>query len=234
MSTYSSIKTGRRIRDARKSLGLSQEEAAALLGITQSKLSRLENGQGTHDLYILHEISVGFNKPLEWLVFGIGETEENSMEKEETNEIKAVKNGRVEVVNPEGELTGSVLRELRRNGYSVRYIFPSSLKECADPQKEALRMARMILERPENENAFWGQAEVSLLAFLLLYVATSKDERTFEEILTELIDEDKRRDMYATLSPELRGMFNCVFLHREATQIVLLVLLNIRGISVEM
>ena len=47
---------GARIKECRLSMGLSQEAIATDFGYTQSKWSRIENGIGVGDLYLLYDL----------------------------------------------------------------------------------------------------------------------------------------------------------------------------------
>ncbi len=55
---------GKRIQQAREEAGLSQEELASMLGITQSALSNYELGKRRLHLANLQEIARNLNKPL--------------------------------------------------------------------------------------------------------------------------------------------------------------------------
>lgn len=55
---------GKRIQQAREEAGLSQEELASMLGLTQSALSNYELGKRRLHLANLQEIARNLNKPL--------------------------------------------------------------------------------------------------------------------------------------------------------------------------
>jgi len=65
-------KIGERIREIRKGKGLTQIEFSKILGITQDKLSKYENGKVKVPIEILLKISEEFNISLDWLLKGKG------------------------------------------------------------------------------------------------------------------------------------------------------------------
>lgn len=60
---------GRRIRELR-GYEMTQEEVARQIGVSQSYLSKIEDGQVAIGSEILLKISREFGKPIEWLLTG--------------------------------------------------------------------------------------------------------------------------------------------------------------------
>lgn len=77
----SDAKIGERIRQVRKENGLSQKSFADVLNCEQYKISRLEKGLGVRDLDWLRFISVAFDVPLDYLIFGVALKEDTKMAK---------------------------------------------------------------------------------------------------------------------------------------------------------
>jgi transcriptional regulator with XRE-family HTH domain len=65
-------KIGERIREIRKEKGLTQIEFSKILGITQDKLSKYENGRVGVPIEIILRISDEFKISLDWLLKGKG------------------------------------------------------------------------------------------------------------------------------------------------------------------
>jgi transcriptional regulator with XRE-family HTH domain len=65
-------KIGERIREIRKEKGLTQIEFSKILGITQDKLSKYENGRVGVPIEIILKISDEFKISLDWLLKGKG------------------------------------------------------------------------------------------------------------------------------------------------------------------
>jgi len=59
-------KLAKKLRLARLGKGLSQVNAANILGVTQSFISKIEAGQVKLDVFQLKEISKVYNKKLDW------------------------------------------------------------------------------------------------------------------------------------------------------------------------
>jgi len=68
-------KIGKRIRDARKTAGLSQEELAASIRINRSYLSLVENGKSSPTFEFLEKVAGGIGIHVEDLVVGHGDRE---------------------------------------------------------------------------------------------------------------------------------------------------------------
>ena len=62
------IKLGRRIREARKSINLTQEKLAAMLNTTHSVISAYESGKSTISTLFIIDIAKITNKSLNWLL----------------------------------------------------------------------------------------------------------------------------------------------------------------------
>jgi transcriptional regulator with XRE-family HTH domain len=60
---------GRRIRELR-GFAMTQEELARQIGVSQSYLSKMEDGHAAIGSEILLKISQEFGKPMEWLLTG--------------------------------------------------------------------------------------------------------------------------------------------------------------------
>jgi transcriptional regulator with XRE-family HTH domain len=61
---------GRRIRDLRGCLR--QEDLAALLGVSQGQLSKIERGEVAPTLEVLLGLALKFEKSIDWIVTGRG------------------------------------------------------------------------------------------------------------------------------------------------------------------
>jgi transcriptional regulator with XRE-family HTH domain len=64
------LKIAHRLREARESLGFSQEKVAEKLHKTQSYVSRCETGNRRLDIVELEEFSRLYNKPLSFFIDG--------------------------------------------------------------------------------------------------------------------------------------------------------------------
>ena len=61
-----------RLREARKEAGLSQEAAAARLGVRQKYISKIETGERRIDPVELAELAELYGKSIEWLLESSG------------------------------------------------------------------------------------------------------------------------------------------------------------------
>ncbi|MBP3489783.1 MAG: helix-turn-helix transcriptional regulator [Roseburia sp.] len=70
MSTVNLPEIGKRIRQRRKELGISQQEACRKLNISQNHYSRIENGYAGMSLELLLEISSYLNLTTDYVLTG--------------------------------------------------------------------------------------------------------------------------------------------------------------------
>lgn len=61
---------GKRIRELRKTMGLNQEQLGAMLGVTKSQISKLENGTSTVTIRMAKDICQKCNADYLWLTEG--------------------------------------------------------------------------------------------------------------------------------------------------------------------
>ena len=245
---------GQRLRECRQHLGMSQEEAAEMLGCTQCKISRMENGIGVHDLYTLHEFAAGFGVPLDWIIFGVVLKEGITMDKTEKviafgneddtagrrsfsfDDITAWKDGKVySFYDSDGEMTGEKISELRKRGYNIHFSFLSAIKSSPIPEEAARRMAADILSHAEEKEGYWRNAETDLLAFLLLYVAMphkGMQVKSVEGLCYVLSNEEERRKFVDDLPPDFHRMYAAFSMNREANQVLAAVYSNIRKTNI--
>lgn len=64
---------GTRIKFLRKHLGKTQEELAALLGITKQAISNMENSKSTPSLAALYKLHTKLDVNLNYIITGIGD-----------------------------------------------------------------------------------------------------------------------------------------------------------------
>ncbi len=69
---YDPIESGKRIRNLRKNLGLTQEELAEQLGVALNTISRIEIGQRGVSIDLALELVVHFNSTLDYIIAGRG------------------------------------------------------------------------------------------------------------------------------------------------------------------
>lgn len=246
---YSNKTIGTRIKARRLELGMSQEAAAEMLGYTQSKMSRMENGIGTNDLNNLTIIAVGFGCPLEMLIFGITKEEvarmktgkatektSDSITREEGNDEPGIK-----ADNPKGDIyralhtieqkTGMKIQVLNLRNEDGEDVTPwsvlSQIRAADDPECVAETIASIIFANLSDGDNYWDPAGRNLLAFLLLYVATGREEASVSDVLNtireNLCDEKADEQFRATLPLELKGKYQAFADDKNAEQILSLV-----------
>lgn len=69
---YDPIESGKRIRNLRKNLGLTQEDLAEQLGVALNTISRIEIGQRGVSIDLALELAVHFNSTLDYIIAGRG------------------------------------------------------------------------------------------------------------------------------------------------------------------
>ena len=74
MKTYNIKETATRIRELRVSYGYTQEEAAELLGVERSYISRIERGAKGCSVDLFIRLSEIYHVPLDYLLCGKKET----------------------------------------------------------------------------------------------------------------------------------------------------------------
>ena len=71
---FDSYITGKRIQQLRKTKGLTQEQFAAKLNISDRHLGKIERGEGTASIDLLVEVAISLNTTLDFLICGVTET----------------------------------------------------------------------------------------------------------------------------------------------------------------
>ena len=91
---FDSYITGKRIQQLRKTKGLTQEQFAAKLNI--SDLGKIERGEGTASIDLLVEVAISLNTTLDFLILGVLDTprerELNAQIKKQHQKIQIIKN----------------------------------------------------------------------------------------------------------------------------------------------
>ena len=82
---FDSYITGKRIQQLRKTKGLTQEQFAAKLNISDRHLGKIERGEGTASIDLLVEVAISLNTTLDFLILGVLDT---PRERELTAHIK--------------------------------------------------------------------------------------------------------------------------------------------------
>ena len=82
---FDSYATGKRIQHLRKANGMTQEEMAIKLNISDRHLGKIERGEGTASIDLLVEVAVLLKTTLDFLIIGVTET---PRERELTAHIK--------------------------------------------------------------------------------------------------------------------------------------------------
>ncbi len=125
---------GERIKFLRQVLHLSQKEFANAIGISQSRLSKIEAGEPTKES-VLIAISRTFNVSLEWLKYGTGEMFEETIPQTEDDFLQWV--------------VHKVIQELRKKG-----IRPTA--------KKVYRVSEYVAKRlmPEWQKALKGRQRI--------------------------------------------------------------------------
>ena len=85
---YNIVETGRRIQQLRKEKGITQEEFAARLNITDRHLRRIESGEKGASIDIIIEISELCGASLDFII--VGRTRESKMKERLHSAIKAL------------------------------------------------------------------------------------------------------------------------------------------------
>lgn len=92
---YSYI-TGKRIQQLRKTKGLTQEQFAVKLNISDRHLGKIERGEGTASIDLLVEVAISLNTTLDFLILGVLDTprerELNAQIKKQHQKIQIFKN----------------------------------------------------------------------------------------------------------------------------------------------
>ncbi len=68
-------KIGKRLRDYRESLGITQEQVAEILGKGRDAVAKIENGSISLTFTNASRLAEHFNFSLDWLLFGLGTRE---------------------------------------------------------------------------------------------------------------------------------------------------------------
>lgn len=244
---FSNKKTGNRIKARRIELGMSQEEAAEMLGYTQSKMSRMENGVGTNDLENLKVIAAGFDCSLEMLVFGITQEEVVKMTAGEVKckddavlcKDKDIKENAVKAVDTKGEVLESlrgVIHEpdvlnLGEENDVTPWSVLAQIRSADDPEHFADMAAAMCFTDRSGDDAFWNQGAANLLSFLLLYASAHEDVNVFDILYKLRVSLRKRSNVFrfcAKLPLELRGKYLAFAKDRNAEWILSLVEYRLR------
>ena len=82
---FDSYATGKRIQHLRKANGMTQEEMAIRLNISDRHLGKIKRGEGTASIDLLVEVAVLLKTTLDFLIIGVTET---PRERELTAHIK--------------------------------------------------------------------------------------------------------------------------------------------------
>lgn len=67
---YDLGESGKRIKESRKEIHMTQEELAAKVGVTREFIGRIERGQVGASIDLMIEFSILFNKTLDYLILG--------------------------------------------------------------------------------------------------------------------------------------------------------------------
>ena len=67
---FDSYITGKRIQQLRKTKGLTQEQFAVKLNISDRHLGKIERGEGTASIDLLVEVAISLNTTLDYLIVG--------------------------------------------------------------------------------------------------------------------------------------------------------------------
>ena len=71
---FDSYITGKRIQQLRKTKGLTQEQFAVKLNISDRYLGKIERGEGTASIDLLVEVAISLNTTLDFLILGVLDT----------------------------------------------------------------------------------------------------------------------------------------------------------------
>lgn len=87
---------GKRIQKTRKAQGLTQEQFAVKLNISDRHLGKIERGEGTASIDLLVEVAISLNTTLDFLILGVLDTprerELNAQIKKQNQNIQNFKN----------------------------------------------------------------------------------------------------------------------------------------------
>ena len=93
---FDSYATGKRIQHLRKVKGMTQEELAIKLNISDRHLGKIERGEGTASIDLLVEVAISLNTTLDFLILGVLDTprerELNAQIKKQNQNIQNFKN----------------------------------------------------------------------------------------------------------------------------------------------
>jgi len=93
---FDSYITGKRIQQLRKTKGLTQEQFAVKLNISDRHLGKIERGEGTASIDLLVEVAISLNTTLDFLILGVLDTprerELNAQIKKQHQKIQIFKN----------------------------------------------------------------------------------------------------------------------------------------------
>ena len=93
---FDSYITGKRIQQLRKTKGLTQEQFAVKLNISDRHLGKIERGEGTASIDLLVEVAISLNTTLDFLILGVLDTprerELNAQIKKQHQKIQIIKN----------------------------------------------------------------------------------------------------------------------------------------------
>ena len=93
---FDSYATGKRIQHLRKANGMTQEEMAIRLNISDRHLGKIERGEGTASIDLLVEVAISLNTTLDFLILGVLDTprerELNAQIKKQHQKILIIKN----------------------------------------------------------------------------------------------------------------------------------------------
>lgn len=93
---FDSYITGKRIQQLRKTKGLTQEQFAVKLNISDLHLGKIERGEGTASIDLLVEVAISLNTTLDFLILGVLDTprerELNAQIKKQHQKIQIFKN----------------------------------------------------------------------------------------------------------------------------------------------
>lgn len=93
---FDSYATGKRIQHLRKANGMTQEELAIRLNISDRHLGKIERGEGTASIDLLVEVAISLNTTLDFLILGVLDTprerELNAQIKKQNQNIQNFKN----------------------------------------------------------------------------------------------------------------------------------------------
>lgn len=93
---FDSYITGKRIQQLRKTKGLTQEQFAAKLNISDRHWGKIERGEGTASIDLLVEVAISLNTTLDFLILGVLDTprerELNAQIKKQHQKIQIFKN----------------------------------------------------------------------------------------------------------------------------------------------